>query len=188
MKKWEKEREIKSRRNTDRNDLIKLNTMFRRVSLPSTLTYHRDGTNQALRLRNPSRRLQRGRISEPSFLHIHIYNIYLWCNYYCFMSIYANTHWTHLFMSIRSRSPFQFIAVPSNSPIDNSYIHDLLVIFCFLLQKLLLADNGEIFNLWKSPPVNLYIKIYLFNITNVDAFLRGEEKMHVEEVGPYVYR
>ncbi|XP_064553706.1 scavenger receptor class B member 1 isoform X1 [Drosophila montana] len=54
--------------------------------------------------------------------------------------------------------------------------------------KLIMADNGEIFNLWAKPPVDLYIKIYLFNITNAEAFLAGREKLQVEQVGPYVYK
>lgn len=55
--------------------------------------------------------------------------------------------------------------------------------------KLIFAENGEIFNLWQTPPVELYIKVYLFNITNAEAFMRGDEpKMRVEQVGPYVYR
>lgn len=56
------------------------------------------------------------------------------------------------------------------------------------LQKLVMAKNGEIFNLWAQPPVDLYLKVYLFNITNAEAFLAGREKMHVEQVGPYVYK
>ncbi|XP_046808275.1 scavenger receptor class B member 1 isoform X3 [Lucilia cuprina] len=51
-----------------------------------------------------------------------------------------------------------------------------------------MAENGEIFNLWAKPPVDLYIKVYLFNITNAEAFLAGREKMNVEQVGPYVYK
>ncbi|XP_023291780.2 scavenger receptor class B member 1 isoform X1 [Lucilia cuprina] len=54
--------------------------------------------------------------------------------------------------------------------------------------KLVMAENGEIFNLWAKPPVDLYIKVYLFNITNAEAFLAGREKMNVEQVGPYVYK
>lgn len=56
------------------------------------------------------------------------------------------------------------------------------------IQKLIFGENGEIFNLWKNPPVDIYIKIYLWNITNSEAFLSGNEKMKLEEVGPYVYR
>lgn len=37
--------------------------------------------------------------------------------------------------------------------------------------------------------MNLFIKIYLFNITNSEDYLSGrDEKMMVQEVGPYVYR
>lgn len=50
------------------------------------------------------------------------------------------------------------------------------------------GEGGEIFDLWAKPPVNLYIKIYLYNITNPDEFLAGTEKLKVEEVGPYVYQ
>ncbi|XP_065358409.1 scavenger receptor class B member 1 isoform X1 [Calliphora vicina] len=54
--------------------------------------------------------------------------------------------------------------------------------------KLIMAEDGEIFNLWAQPPVDLYIKVYLFNITNAEAFMAGREKMNVEQVGPYVYK
>ncbi|CAD7085799.1 unnamed protein product [Hermetia illucens] len=54
--------------------------------------------------------------------------------------------------------------------------------------KLIFEEGGEIFNLWEKPPVDLYVKIYLFNITNADAFMEGRENLRVEEVGPYVYK
>ncbi|XP_065094458.1 lysosome membrane protein 2-like [Ochlerotatus camptorhynchus] len=55
--------------------------------------------------------------------------------------------------------------------------------------KLIFEHGGEIFELWRTPPVDLYIKIYLFNVTNAAQYLKGEaEKMSFEEVGPYVYR
>ncbi|XP_044572457.1 scavenger receptor class B member 1 isoform X4 [Drosophila ananassae] len=54
--------------------------------------------------------------------------------------------------------------------------------------KLIMAEGGEIFNLWAQPPVDLYIKIYLFNITNAEDFLAGREQLKVEQVGPYVYK
>lgn len=56
-------------------------------------------------------------------------------------------------------------------------------------QKLLFSDDGEIFQLWERPPVDLYLKVYLFNITNHEDFLAGRaKKLNVEEIGPYVYR
>jgi len=57
-----------------------------------------------------------------------------------------------------------------------------------LLQKIILSEGGEIYEIWREPPVELYLKVYLFNVTNRDAFLEGREKLRVEEVGPYVYR
>ncbi|XP_035896226.1 scavenger receptor class B member 1 [Anopheles stephensi] len=55
--------------------------------------------------------------------------------------------------------------------------------------KLIFQEGSEIFNLWRTPPVDLYIKIYLFNVTNAEDFMAGRaEKMQIEEVGPYVYR
>lgn len=52
-----------------------------------------------------------------------------------------------------------------------------------------MAEGGEIFELWKSPTVDLYCKVYLFNITNADAYLAGhDDKLKMVEVGPYVYK
>ncbi|KAK7794068.1 hypothetical protein R5R35_001322 [Gryllus longicercus] len=55
--------------------------------------------------------------------------------------------------------------------------------------KVQLSDGGEAFEVWRKPPVDLYLKVWLFNVTNADAFMNGEdEKLHFEEVGPYIYR
>ncbi|XP_054002361.1 scavenger receptor class B member 1 [Hylaeus anthracinus] len=51
-----------------------------------------------------------------------------------------------------------------------------------------LRPNSLIFELWKKPPIDVYIKVYIFNVTNAEEFLKGEEKLKVEEVGPYVYQ
>lgn len=49
--------------------------------------------------------------------------------------------------------------------------------------------NGSfLFGLWRKPPVQIYVQVYLFNVTNPREFLRGQEKLRVEEVGPFVYR
>jgi len=57
------------------------------------------------------------------------------------------------------------------------------------VQKLLLAEDGEIFQLWERPPVDLFLKVYLFNITNHEDFMSGRaKKLNVEEIGPYVYQ
>ncbi|XP_050527772.1 scavenger receptor class B member 1-like isoform X2 [Daktulosphaira vitifoliae] len=54
--------------------------------------------------------------------------------------------------------------------------------------KLTFVEGSFLYQLWQKPPVKLYINVYMFNITNSERFLSGEdEKIHVEEVGPYVY-
>ncbi|KAL7727453.1 hypothetical protein ACLKA6_017573 [Drosophila palustris] len=43
--------------------------------------------------------------------------------------------------------------------------------------------------LWLLPPLEVFIMVYMFNYTNVDAFIAGTDaKMKIEEVGPYVYQ
>uniref|UniRef100_A0A1B0D013 Uncharacterized protein n=1 Tax=Phlebotomus papatasi TaxID=29031 RepID=A0A1B0D013_PHLPP len=54
--------------------------------------------------------------------------------------------------------------------------------------KLKFEKDGEVYNLWAKPPVDLYLKVYLFNITNSEDFLAGKDKLRVQEVGPFVYR
>ncbi|XP_065172223.1 scavenger receptor class B member 1-like isoform X3 [Atheta coriaria] len=58
----------------------------------------------------------------------------------------------------------------------------------FFNQRILFVPGGEIFELWRAPPVDLYLRVWVFNITNHEEFLAGNEKMKVVEVGPYVYR
>jgi len=54
--------------------------------------------------------------------------------------------------------------------------------------KVVFTDGGETFVMWQKPEVELYLKVYLFNVTNRDAFLAGKEKLRVQQTGPYVYR
>ncbi|XP_074039819.1 scavenger receptor class B member 1 isoform X2 [Leptinotarsa decemlineata] len=55
--------------------------------------------------------------------------------------------------------------------------------------KLIFEEGGEIFELWRKPPVELYLKVYLWNVTNKEEYMSGEhDKLRVQEVGPYVYR
>ncbi|KAB0791760.1 hypothetical protein PPYR_03560 [Photinus pyralis] len=44
------------------------------------------------------------------------------------------------------------------------------------------------FGIWKDPPYEVMGKVYIFNVTNGQAFLDGEEKLKFIEVGPYVYK
>lgn len=52
-----------------------------------------------------------------------------------------------------------------------------------------MEEGSFAFNLWKEPPVNIYIKVFIFNITNAEEFLtKKDTKLKFKEVGPYVYR
>ncbi|CAK9831565.1 Scavenger receptor class B member 1 [Anthophora retusa] len=54
--------------------------------------------------------------------------------------------------------------------------------------KLQMSPNSLVYELWKKPPINVYLKVYIFNITNPDEFLENGGKLRVEEIGPYVYQ
>ena len=46
-----------------------------------------------------------------------------------------------------------------------------------------------LYNVWEKPPLEVFLKVYIFNITNGEEFLNGnDKKLKVEEVGPYVYQ
>ncbi|CAI6355260.1 unnamed protein product [Macrosiphum euphorbiae] len=52
-----------------------------------------------------------------------------------------------------------------------------------------MAEGGEAFEMWKIPSADVYLKVYIFNVTNSEDFLSGrDKKLRFEEVGPYVYR
>uniref|UniRef100_A0A1B6DV03 Scavenger receptor class B member 1 n=1 Tax=Clastoptera arizonana TaxID=38151 RepID=A0A1B6DV03_9HEMI len=54
--------------------------------------------------------------------------------------------------------------------------------------KVRFSEGSETFELWRQPPVQLNLKVYLFNVTNKDDFLSGkDDKLKFEQVGPYVY-
>lgn len=60
--------------------------------------------------------------------------------------------------------------------------------FLILFQKVTFSEGGETYEMWRKPPVDVYLKVYLFNVTNREAFLQGKEHLKVQEVGPYVYK
>jgi len=52
-----------------------------------------------------------------------------------------------------------------------------------------MVEGDETFEMWKTPTAAVYLKVYIFNITNREDFLSGrDEKLRLQEVGPYVYR
>lgn len=51
-----------------------------------------------------------------------------------------------------------------------------------------LTEGKKIFANWKNPPPPIYLQFFFFNVTNPDAFVKGEAKPHVTQMGPYTYR
>lgn len=45
------------------------------------------------------------------------------------------------------------------------------------------------FNWWQNPPVTPIVKVHVFNYSNFDRYMIGDdEKIKVVELGPYTYR
>lgn len=58
-----------------------------------------------------------------------------------------------------------------------------------ILSNLELRNGTPTFLYWQQPPVDLTVKIYVFNYTNLKEFENGNaSKLRVQEVGPFVYR
>ncbi|XP_017478631.1 PREDICTED: lysosome membrane protein 2-like, partial [Rhagoletis zephyria] len=55
--------------------------------------------------------------------------------------------------------------------------------------QLTLKTGTLLYNLWLKPPLEVFISVYMFNVTNVEAFMSGHDtKLKVVEAGPYVYQ
>lgn len=51
-----------------------------------------------------------------------------------------------------------------------------------------LTPNALFLEKWKRPPQPITTKVYLFNVTNSERFLSGEDdKIHIQEIGPIIY-
>uniref|UniRef100_A0A6P7GJD8 Scavenger receptor class B member 1-like isoform X1 n=1 Tax=Diabrotica virgifera virgifera TaxID=50390 RepID=A0A6P7GJD8_DIAVI len=58
-----------------------------------------------------------------------------------------------------------------------------------LVNKMARIEPGNfLYGLWQAPPYAPTLRFYIFNVTNPQEFLRGEEKLNLTEVGPYCYR
>ena len=58
----------------------------------------------------------------------------------------------------------------------------------FLIQKQTsLTQDSMMVDLWKNPPLTPKLEVYVYNVTNSEAFLNGDEKLTVKEIGPYIY-
>lgn len=58
----------------------------------------------------------------------------------------------------------------------------------YVLSQIALRNNTVSYQMWKGPAIKTYLKVYVFNYTNVEAYESGDaEKLQVDEIGPYVY-
>lgn len=57
-----------------------------------------------------------------------------------------------------------------------------------VLENLVLKNNTQTFQWWQVPPVQPYMRVHVFNYTNLEAFMAGREKPFVQDVGPYTFR
>jgi hypothetical protein len=70
-----------------------------------------------------------------------------------------------------------------------SYLFLGSVVQSMINQQLAVGPDSDLFPLWKDPPVNPVMSIYLFNYTNVESWLNGSEiKLNVNQLGPYIYK
>jgi len=58
----------------------------------------------------------------------------------------------------------------------------------YIDNEVILRNGSQSFGWWRKPPVTPTMSIYIYNVTNADAFLNNGEKPVLDELGPYVYR
>lgn len=58
-----------------------------------------------------------------------------------------------------------------------------------LFQQMRVAINSTVHDVLKGTIEGVHMSVYLFNVTNAEQFMAGDdEKLKVEEVGPFTYR
>ncbi|KAF7274136.1 hypothetical protein GWI33_013180 [Rhynchophorus ferrugineus] len=57
-----------------------------------------------------------------------------------------------------------------------------------ILKNLRLREGSLSFHYWQKPGVIRLTKVYIFNVSNPDGFLKQGEKPKLQEIGPFVYR
>lgn len=55
-------------------------------------------------------------------------------------------------------------------------------------KNMVITPDSYILEYWKTPPIPIYAKFYLFNITNHEDYPWTTVKPRLQEVGPYVYQ
>ncbi|XP_068081088.1 scavenger receptor class B member 1 isoform X2 [Anabrus simplex] len=55
-------------------------------------------------------------------------------------------------------------------------------------ERLKMVPGLPPFDWWKTPPDEVFLRVYVFNVTNGPQFLNGtDEKLKFEEIGPFVF-
>ncbi|CAL1682380.1 unnamed protein product [Lasius platythorax] len=100
-----------------------------------------------------------------------------------------STNLQPVLLSTRSKNTFMLIILGLLGIASGCFIllfHPYELLFQW---KATFGEGGEMFELWRKPEADLYLKVYLFNVTNHDEYLNGREsKLRFQEVGPYVYK
>ena len=57
-------------------------------------------------------------------------------------------------------------------------------------EQLSVSENSDLFEIWKNPPVHPHFSAKIFNYTNFKEWSNnhGDQKLRVEEVGPFVFK
>ncbi|XP_075218703.1 scavenger receptor class B member 1-like [Lycorma delicatula] len=56
-------------------------------------------------------------------------------------------------------------------------------------ERLKMVRGLPAYDWWLNPPDEVLLRVYVFNITNAEAFLDGsEKKLRLDEIGPYIFR
>ncbi|XP_065344696.1 scavenger receptor class B member 1-like [Cloeon dipterum] len=55
-------------------------------------------------------------------------------------------------------------------------------------ERLRMLRGFPAFEWWVEPPDEVFLRLYIFNITNKDEFLAGKQKLRLQEVGPWIFR
>ncbi|KAM3963725.1 scavenger receptor class B member 3 [Aphomia sociella] len=63
-------------------------------------------------------------------------------------------------------------------------------LFMTQLKKIMVVTNESMsYEMWREPPIQMYLECFLFNISNVNELISGKnKKIRVEQMGPYVFR
>ncbi|CAK1543766.1 unnamed protein product [Leptosia nina] len=67
-----------------------------------------------------------------------------------------------------------------------TFIIDPLVVYTNWALEV--KEGKFIYSMWSNPTYKVYSDVYIFNYTNIDQFLRGEEKLKLQELGPYKFQ